>query len=145
MRSRIFRLSLMTLLVVIGCKETQQRHFDSVSAVRLEHMIERGWISDFIPEDATDIRVDGDLDSARVYGSYISSDTELLLRHCSTAAESLRVPGHGPKWFSRDVEAAGTAGRLRSKGYEVLHCDDGNFNVVLVPSRRHVSYWSVRG
>jgi hypothetical protein len=93
--------------------------------------------------DAKDISIEGDLDAATLKGSYTSGYASLLRMHCSSAEDSFRVPGYGPKWFSDDVEQADTAGKLRQKGYEVLRCQDG-FNVVVLSSRQFVYYWSVR-
>lgn len=138
-------LTAISLVYCCGCNEVQEHHFENLDAAKQEQMVEKGWIPAFMPVDATNIDVDEDLDTARVYGSYISSNTASLRKHCSSAAGSFRVPGYGPKWFQEDVKEAGdTADKLRSKGYEVFHCDEQNLNVIFVRSRNYVSYWSVR-
>ena len=134
---------LVAAMICNGCNERHSRHFDTLAAASQERMVEKGWLPTFISPDATDIDVDGDLDSASVYGSYQSGDASSLRKHCAPADDSSRVPGYGPKWFGDDVKAAGTAGRLRLKGYEVLRCEDG-FHVAVLGSRRFVSFWSSR-
>jgi hypothetical protein len=142
--------SLVTLFVTIavafacGCNEIQHRHFENLYAAKREQVIEKGWIPAFVAPDARDIDFEGDHDAGRVYGTYVSSNTTMLRKHCSNTADSFRVPGYGPKWFQDDVEEASTAVNLKSKGYEVLRCDKDDFNVVFLSSRRFVYYWSVR-
>ena len=135
---------IAVLLVTCGCNEIQEKHFENLDAAKQEHMIEKGWIPTFIPPDAKDIDFVEDMDAASVHGSYISGDTTLLRKHCSNVEDSLGVPGYGPKWFRDDVKAAGTAGKLRLKGYEVFHCNEDRINVAVVSSRKYVSYWSIR-
>lgn len=130
-------------MICNGCDANQKRHYETLAAANQQRMVEKGWVPSFISPDAGNIDLDGDLDSASVYGNYTSSDTSLLRKHCSSIDDSFRVPGYGPKWFSNDVKEAVTAGNLRHKGYEVLRCDDG-FNVAVLSSHHFVSYWSTR-
>jgi len=142
--SPLILFAVLVLVICSGCDETQERHFENLAAAQQEHMIEKGWIPKFTPQDAKDIDFDEDLDAASVYGSYISGDTVLLRKHCSSTEDSFQVPGYGPKWFRDNVKEAGTAGKLKLKGYEVFHCNEDHVNVVFVSSRKYVSYWSIR-
>jgi len=140
----ILVVTISVLFAACGCNEIQVRHFDNLEAAKREQMIEKGWIPPFVAPDARHIEFESDLDAARVYGSYVSGNTTMLRKHCSNTADSFRVPGYGPKWFQDDVKETSTAVKLRGKGYEVLCCDEGGFNVVILSSRQFVYYWSER-
>jgi hypothetical protein len=142
---RLISLSVVAAIVgLTGCNEIQHRHFDSLDQAQQEHLVDKGWIPPFSP-DAKNIDYESDLDSARVNGSYSSVDTTSLRKHCAPTDDSFRVLVEWPKSAPNDVKEARTAGALKSKGYETLHCDEGDFNVVISDSRKSVFYWSIRG
>ena len=140
----IFALTAVLSLTCVGCNEVQRKHFQSLDKAQEEQMINKGWIPNFTPEDAKDIYIEGDLDAASAYGSYVSSNTDALKKQCSNVEDSFPIPSYGPKWFRADLQEADTAGKLRSKGYEILHCDKEEFNVAIFSPSQHIYYWSVR-
>ncbi len=137
-------VSIFVLVVVCnGCREIKEEHFANLDIARQSHMIEKGWIPAFLPQDAKDISFQGDLDAGSVYGTYSSSDAATLLKHCSNTDDLFRVPGYGPEWFRNILKESDTAGELRHKGYEVFQCE-GGFDVVFLRSQQFGYYWSVR-
>lgn len=142
-RSSKVRLTMLLLAACGGCKEVQDRHFGRLADAQREHMVEKGWVPSFVSPDAEDINFEGDMDAASVVGSYLSSDDSLLRLRCTIAEDTFKVYGSGPKWFSKDVAEAGTAVRLRRKGYQVFRCPDG-FDVATLSSKHFVAYWSFR-
>jgi hypothetical protein len=140
---RLFVLIAVLPLTCVGCNEVQKKQFQNLDAAQQEHMIEKGWIPASTPQDAKDINVESDLDAASVYGSYVSGNTDVLNKHCSSVEDSFQMPLNSPKWFQNDLGEADTAGKLKSKGYKVLNCD-GGFNLAIFSPERRVDYWSVR-
>lgn len=148
MRSKALSLVLIsieiTFLFCIGCNEIEKKHFDNLDSAKQSHLIEKGWIPDFIPPDSRDIRLESDIDMASVYGRFSSSDIDAIRKHCSSAEDSFRLPGHAPTWYPKDFGDAVTAGHLKDKGYEVLRCDQGGFNIAIHALENEVFYWSIR-
>ena len=135
-------LGLGASLGLAGCNESWTKHFENVDAAKKEGLIDKGWIPPFIPQDATDIVVSGDLDSAIVVGSFISKDSDNVGRNCSNAPDSFRVPYYAIGWLE-STAVADTAGALKSKGYELFECADA-FDLAYRKSMHHYYYWNRR-
>ena len=130
------------LMVCTGCHEVQEHHFENLDKAKEAHMIEKGWLPSTLPVDAKQIRLKEDLDIASVYGSFVSGERGVLREHCSETGNSPHLPRNGPRWFPRDLREANTFADLKIKGYEVLFCDKGEFNVAFRSSEREVYFWS---
>jgi hypothetical protein len=56
-------LSVCVMLLAAGCSETFESHYANWQEARKEGMFERGWLPDWLPPSAADIRVIYNLDT----------------------------------------------------------------------------------
>jgi len=129
---------------VVGCNDAWTKHFENVEFARKEGLIDKGWIPRFIPQDATNIVVSGDLDSGIALGSFVSMNSDSVKKKCSGAPDSFPVPDYALRWLELGSVAAGNAAALRSKGYEVFECGAENFNLAYSNSKHQFYYWTPR-
>lgn len=86
-RSAIF-LSVLLAGFVSACDELQESYYDSRAAVVRDGAIQRGWIPDFLPESAANIREFHDLDSNETWLRFSAApDQPFIARRCRPVNE----------------------------------------------------------
>ena len=137
---RAFLWLNVIILGLTGCNETWTKHFHNVEDARKEGLIDKGWIPVFIPLDATNLVVSGDLDSGVALGSFASADLKSIKKVCAGASDSLSIPDYAARWLGSASARDGAA--LRKQGYDVFECGVQKFNVAYLDSKHEFYYWT---
>jgi len=118
-------------LFLIGCNETPQTHYATVSAAVQDRAFERGVLPTVLQPDVTDIHEMHDIDSNRVVGQFALNGAvqERLQSSCKRASSD---PPHIPSdWFPH-------VSRERLRTLEVVRCDDF---FVATDTRNRIGYF----
>ncbi|EKS7719757.1 hypothetical protein ACA876_004407 [Vibrio vulnificus] len=73
MKARFFLL----LLVLTGCSDIVQSHYDNYQQAKADQLFERGWLPDVLPVSTTQIEVANDLDNNTSQGSFLIAEKEM--------------------------------------------------------------------
>ncbi|ASM98627.1 hypothetical protein [Vibrio vulnificus] len=73
MKARFFLL----LLVLTGCSDIVQSHYDNYQQAQADQLFERGWLPDVLPVSTTQIEVANDLDNNTSQGSFLIAEKEM--------------------------------------------------------------------
>ncbi|EGR0791099.1 hypothetical protein EWS92_24240 [Vibrio vulnificus] len=68
---------LLLLLVLAGCSDIVQSHYDNYQQAQADQLFERGWLPDVLPVSTTQIEVANDLDSNTSQGSFVIAEKEM--------------------------------------------------------------------
>ncbi len=68
---------LLLLLVLAGCSDIVQSHYDNYQQAQADRLFERGWLPDVLPVSTTQIEVANDLDSNTSQGSFVIAEKEM--------------------------------------------------------------------
>ncbi|MGL0957458.1 hypothetical protein ABMX86_21190 [Vibrio vulnificus] len=68
---------LLLLLVVAGCSDIVQSHYDNYQQAQADQLFERGWLPDVLPVSTTQIEVANDLDNNTSQGSFVIAEKEM--------------------------------------------------------------------
>jgi hypothetical protein len=138
------------LLVLLGCAETREHSFSSMSTTQAQSMVSRGWIPVMLPSTATDVRVRSNIDTNTVRGMARVPAPDLgRLRAALRPLADDVVPPFWPKgdvtppWWPADLLPPGRASELRRRGWEVFSVPDRPATyMALHPSDGWVYFWS---
>ncbi|HAS6249984.1 TPA: hypothetical protein RQL13_004797 [Vibrio vulnificus] len=68
---------LLLLLVLAGCSDIVQSHYDNYQQAQADQLFERGWLPDVLPVSTTQIEVANDLDNNTSQGSFVIAEKEM--------------------------------------------------------------------
>ncbi|HAS6309712.1 TPA: hypothetical protein ACGUPD_000397 [Vibrio vulnificus] len=68
---------LLLLLVLAGCSDIVQSHYDNYQQAQADRLFERGWLPDVLPVSTTQIEVANDLDNNTSQGSFVIAEKEM--------------------------------------------------------------------
>ncbi|EGQ7940476.1 hypothetical protein V4T70_004575 [Vibrio vulnificus] len=68
---------LLLLLVLTGCSDIVQSHYDNYQQAQVDQLFERGWLPDVLPVSTTQIEVTNDLDNNTSQGSFLIAEKEM--------------------------------------------------------------------
>lgn len=68
---------LLLLLVLAGCSDIVQSHYDNYQQAQADQLFERGWLPDVLPVSTTQIEVANDLDNNSSQGSFVIAEKEM--------------------------------------------------------------------
>ncbi|OZT83948.1 hypothetical protein CIK04_14895 [Vibrio sp. 03_296] len=68
---------LLLLLVLTGCSDIVQSHYDNYQQAQADQLFERGWLPDVLPVSTTQIEVANDLDNDTSQGSFLIAEKEM--------------------------------------------------------------------
>ncbi|EGQ7930901.1 hypothetical protein [Vibrio vulnificus] len=68
---------LLLLLVLTGCSDIVQSHYDNYQQAQADQLFERGWLPDVLPVSTTQIEVANDLDNNTSQGSFVIAEKEM--------------------------------------------------------------------
>ncbi|HFQ5586451.1 TPA: hypothetical protein ACGUM0_004672 [Vibrio vulnificus] len=68
---------LLLLLVLAGCNDIVQSHYDNYQQAQADQLFERGWLPDVLPVSTTQIEVANDLDNNTSQGSFVIAEKEM--------------------------------------------------------------------
>ncbi|ELV8598913.1 hypothetical protein QNE95_004444 [Vibrio vulnificus] len=68
---------LLLLLVLTGCSDIVQSHYDNYQQAKADQLFERGWLPDVLPVSTTEIEVANDLDNNTSQGSFLIAEKEM--------------------------------------------------------------------
>jgi len=90
-RFRMLAAVLMAATILCGCSEYKSSEFGSYSEARDSGLIERGWIPEFIPQSAYDIRERHRVDAASIDVEFMFNpeDSVAIERACSLEEENI--------------------------------------------------------
>lgn len=138
------------LLLLVGCADTKEKSFSSMSTPQAKSMVVRGWIPSVLPGSATDVRLRWNIDTNMVRGTARVPEADLgALRAALRPLGDSVVPGFWPKgnvippWWPADLSSPGKTAELRSRGWEVFSVPDRvNTFMALHSSDESVYFWS---
>jgi hypothetical protein len=128
----------------VGCDDHGERYFKDLASAKQQGMIEKGWIPQYSPSNATNIRFIYDLDAGSVYGSFVSDDLSAFREYCSPPATPFRVPYSLQRLSTSDFKDVRTSADLDRFGYEMFVCESSNYKIIARKSDKKVFYWSAR-
>jgi len=138
------------LLVLLGCAETREDSFSSMSTIQAQGMVSRGWIPAILPGTATDVRVRSNIDTNMVRGMARVPEPDLgrLRAALRPLADDVVPPfwtkgSVTPPWWPADLLPPGRTSELRRRGWEVFSVPDRAATyMALHPSDGWVYFWS---
>ncbi|ENT6844698.1 hypothetical protein ACFD7L_004539 [Vibrio vulnificus] len=68
---------LLLLLVLAGCSDIVQSHYENYQQAQADQLFERGWLPDVLPVSTTQIEVANDLDNNTSQGSFLIAEKEM--------------------------------------------------------------------
>ncbi len=68
---------LLLLLVLAGCSDIVQSHYDNYQQAQADQLFERGGLPDVLPVSTTQIEVANDLDNNTSQGSFVIAEKEM--------------------------------------------------------------------
>ncbi|HDZ3713615.1 TPA: hypothetical protein RSW55_004415 [Vibrio vulnificus] len=68
---------LLLFLVLAGCSDIVQSHYDNYQQAQADQLFERGWLPDVLPVSTTQIEVANDLDNNTSQGSFVIAEKEM--------------------------------------------------------------------
>ncbi len=68
---------LLLLLVLTGCSDIVQIHYENYQQAQADQLFERGWLPDVLPVSTTQIEVANDLDNNTSQGSFVIAEKEM--------------------------------------------------------------------
>ncbi|ELP8107219.1 hypothetical protein QTU68_004524 [Vibrio vulnificus] len=68
---------LLLPLVLTGCSDIVQSHYDNYQQAQADQLFERGWLPDVLPVSTTQIEVTNDLDNNTSQGSFLIAEKEM--------------------------------------------------------------------
>ncbi|EGQ7832383.1 hypothetical protein FWP56_24890 [Vibrio vulnificus] len=68
---------LLLPLVLTGCSDIVQSHYDNYQQAQADQLFERGWLPDVLPVSTTQIEVANDLDNNTSQGSFLIAEKEM--------------------------------------------------------------------
>ncbi|HAS6347378.1 TPA: hypothetical protein I7241_05305 [Vibrio vulnificus] len=68
---------LLLLLVLAGCSDIVQSHYDNYQQAQADQLFERGWLPDVLPVSTRQIEVANDLDNNTSQGSFVIAEKEM--------------------------------------------------------------------
>lgn len=68
---------LLLLLVLTGCSDIVQSHYDNYQQAQADQLFERGWLPDVLPVSTTQIEAANDLDNNTSQGSFLIAEKEM--------------------------------------------------------------------
>ncbi|EHH2473738.1 hypothetical protein J7X08_004663 [Vibrio vulnificus] len=68
---------LLLPLVLTGCSDIVQSHYDNYQQAQADQLFERGWLPDVLPVSTTQIEVANDLDNNTSQGSFVIVEKEV--------------------------------------------------------------------
>jgi hypothetical protein len=139
----LITLSILLSLGIISCSDAWTKKFANAKAASEEHMIEKGWLPQFVPQDAADLVISGDLDSGIALGTFVSKDRQSFNKQCSSADDWSTVPDYALAWLSSNG-VTGNSAALKRQGWEFLDCGPGNPGFVYSKSKSRFYYWMPR-
>jgi hypothetical protein len=138
------------LLVLVGCADTKDGSFSSMSTPEARSMVSRGWIPSVLPGSATDVRLRWNIDTNMVRGrARVPEADRGALRAALRPLGDSVVPRFWPKgsvtppWWPADLSPPGKTAELRSRGWEVFSVPDRVTTfIALRSSDESVYFWS---
>ena len=112
-------LLLTTVLLIVGCSETQTKRYKTIADAERDEAIRRGWLPEVLAPDATDIVEFHDLDSNVGYGTFAMNDS-LRRRLEKVCQQPLAVPTpiSGLPWWQRIL------GKQQQATGQTVKCQD---------------------
>jgi hypothetical protein len=112
---------LTPFLLRLSCSEDFESHYDSFQQA---HQADagHGWLPEFLPTTATDIREIHNIDSNQVWGSFFNRDARSLSSFCSDpiSVSTIRIASPGVRWWPKelvgDTESSSQATLYRCSG-----------------------------
>ena len=138
------------LVFVVGCAETREDSFASMSTPEAQSMVSRGWIPAVLPSTATDVCIRSNIDTSMVRGRARVPASEIgRLRAALHPLADEVAPRFWPKgsvtprWWPADLLPPGRTAELRSRGLEVFAVPDRVTTYMAHrPSEEWVYFWS---
>ncbi len=138
------------LLVLVGCAETREDSFSSMSTTKAQSMVSRGWIPAISPGTATDVRMRSNIDTNMVRGKarVPAPDLGRLRAALRPLADDIVPPfwiigSVTPPWWPADLLPPGRTSELRRRGWEVFSAPDhAATHMAVRPSDGWVYFWS---
>jgi hypothetical protein len=143
-------LGIMTVMALAACSDVYERRFASMTEIRAQGMVARGWIPSGLPPSGTDVTVRWDVDTNMVRGCMTVPKDQLPLKGTSLLAPDAhqRLPFNGrasvtPSWWPRELNPPGPASALRAARWDlfVVQGDSPSY-VALRHADSRLYFWS---
>lgn len=140
---------LIAIAALCGCVEQSHRRYASRADAVAAGELARGWLPDWVPEAAFDIRLQGDLDTNRIWlrfelpPSDFASLRSKLRRLSADEVSSLPVsrPGRSSRWWF-DGLVSQDSGQQRTRPAELFEGFSEDFILAFEEERGRIFAWS---
>lgn len=105
---RAVAVAAVVALALVGCaRERYSSSYDDFVSARQQDAVDRGWIPDVLPEEATDLReVHAPADDVAVVRATLPGG--IIPDACTETTTDLGEPGLDAEWVPDDVATTGT-------------------------------------
>ena len=100
---------LFSILILLGCSETQDAFYKNIDEAKKDNAIERGWIPNIIPASSSEIYERHNLDTNRVWirFKFDKKDIQGLIGKIKEVnpaeIENIEFPRIGVKWWPKNL------------------------------------------
>jgi hypothetical protein len=127
---------------VEACREDFESHYPDVAAARRAGALDRGWLPEFLPADATDISEEHNIDTNVTWGCFSILGDPAAFRQALQAYGASRVAGPlgppslfgQPKWWPPSMDEPGT------EVYRVQEASGSQLRVGIEPAGTRVCF-----
>jgi hypothetical protein len=133
-------------MVAVGCSgpDIVEKNLSNLAEAREQGVLkEGGWLPDFLPSSATDIRLRYDVDTNEVWIGFDRSGADLapMDRSCNSVDRaSIVFPRKVPRMWWPDALTADPGASKADSGYAFFKCSDGGFVAAAGDGKRSF-YW----
>jgi hypothetical protein len=127
------------LLLTQACKEDFESHYGSFEEA---HKADagHGWLPEFLPSTATNIREIHNLDSNRVWGSFVNVAGASVTSFClnSSTLSGVHVDDPGATWWPKEL-----VGDINSSAHawNLYECSGSPHSILIAPTNGRQFYW----
>ena len=99
---------MLALFATAGCSDRYEASFSTYADAKSRGALERGWLPEFLPDSATEIREEHDIDSNELWVTFNFGEEFQAPASCSPSVQRAALDDQGPRWWRQQIKALGS-------------------------------------
>lgn len=145
---RAFPLVLVCVALCAGCDEHRQYSYSTRAEAEAAGEITRGWLPDWLPSSARDIKLLYAVESPQTWGAFrfAPADMDRLRQHLTPLVDAKgpqQFRGAATSWWPEFLRGQVDAASLRQRGFDVyIEADPGPYrNLFVINEAKGAAYF----